>query len=108
MQIPLDLRAVLSAGEAGLKRPLVQLDAASKFQQAGPVEFIGVSEQEVMILPKFSLLAGATGRLGAQFRLTVHPAQRKISVRQADFAAVFGKQVLQSRLELSAKRTLEV
>ena len=27
-----------------------------------------------MILPKFSLLAGATGRLGAQFRLTVHPA----------------------------------
>ena len=61
-----------------------------------------------MILPKSSLLARAARGFGAQFGLPVHPAQREVSIGQADAALVFSKQGLQCGLNFSAEGTLKI
>src|SRR5262249_16733352 len=59
LQILLNVRTVFAARETGLKLSFVQLETAGKRQQGAVIKFVGISEQEVVVLPKFSLLASA-------------------------------------------------
>ena len=81
LNVLLNLFGVLSTGEASVKPLLIELQAAGHFGEATAIEFVGIREQEIMILPKSSLLAGTTRGFSGEFRLRVHTAQWKVSVR---------------------------
>src|SRR5712692_1373431 len=67
-----------------------------------------MGEEQVMVRPELTLLARAAGRFSRGLSLWVDLAQREVSIRQAHTAFIFGKQVLQGRLNLPAEGTLEI
>src|SRR5712692_10318191 len=67
-----------------------------------------MGEEQVMVRPELTLLARAAGRFSRGLSLWVDLAQREVSIRQAHAAFIFGKQVLQGRLDLPAEGTLEI
>src|SRR5437762_3356875 len=92
-----------AAAQKKLPRPKSPVES-----QLGAVQLGLVRVQGVVILPKFPLLARASGCFGRVLRVRVDFPQRKVQVGELYLAIVLGEEVVQSTLGLLAKGALKI
>src|SRR5262249_2546059 len=78
LQVLLNLRLVLFAGEAGIELLAVEFQRAGVLDETLARELGWIVEDEIVVFPKLALLSGTARSLRGQLGLWVNIAQREI------------------------------